>query len=208
MVAVSIFLLSASFISAKNEKAQNRENSEVRVENNQSDENDVHEIDDLKDEDLEVKNPKAKTLVEDAVDIAQESEATAESSLKEMEGRPGFLKFVVGPDYKNAGQVRSEIVRLRNQISKLTRTREGLSASDRSTVDQTISALQKDMTSIETQLNNALSGFSLFGWLSRLLNGFVAPVAVATPTASASATPVLTASPVATSTPEIPPTAN
>lgn len=208
MVAVSIFLLSASFISAKNEKAQNRENSEVRVENNQSDENDVHEIDDLKDEDLEVKNPKAKTLVEEAVDIAQESEATAESSLKEMEGRPGFLKFVVGPDYKNAGQVRSEIVRLRNQISKLTRTREGLSASDRSTVDQTISALQKDMTSIETQLNDALSGFSLFGWLSRLLNGFVAPVAVATPTASASATPVLTASPVATSTPEIPPTAN
>lgn len=208
MVAVSIFLLSASFISAKNENTQHRENSEVRVENNQSDEDNVHEIDDLKDEDLEVKNPKAKTVVEDAVDIAQESEATAESSLKEMEGRPGFLKFVVGPDYKNAGQVRSEIVRLRNQISKLTRTREGLSASDRSTVDQTISALQKDMTSIETQLNDALSGFSLFGWLSRLLNGFVAPVAVATPTASASATPVLTASPVATGTPEIPPTAN
>lgn len=218
MVLFSIFLLTITVtaVSAKNANADKNPGREAsgsakRISN---------AVTTLEQMETNVKNPKAKAAIQLAVQTAEQSEATAESSLNEMAGRPGFLKFIIGPDYKNAGQVRSEIVRLRNQISKLTRTRDGLSSSDQAAIDKSISALQTDLTSIETRLNDALKGVSLFGWLSKLLNGFVAPTTVATPTASASATPVSTVSPVptatavategpvATSTPEIPPTAD
>lgn len=155
-------------------------------------------------EEIKVKNPKAREAIETAIKTAEQSEATVESSLNQMAGRPGFLKFIVGPDYKNAGQVRSEIVRLRNQISQLTRTKEEekLSGTDSANIDQSITTLEASMTSIETRLNEALKGVSLFGWLGRLLSGFVAPtgtpVPVVTPTGTPSATFIPTIAPTPT----------
>lgn len=143
-----------------------------------------------------VRNPQAKAALEVATQVAEQSEATVESSLTEMSGRPGFLRFIIGPDYKNAGMVRSEIVRMRNEIAKLTRTREKVSAADQAAIDESISALETDLTAIENRLNQALTGVSLFGWLSKLLTGFATPTPTATPTATP--TPVVspTASPV------------
>lgn len=127
-----------------------------------------------------------------AAQVAEESEATVESSLTEMSGRPGFLKFIIGPDYKNAGMIRSEIVRMRNEIAKLTRTREKLPESDQAELDESISALETDLTAIENRLSEALTGVSLFGWLSKLLTGFATPTPTATPTpvVSPTASPV------------------
>jgi len=149
-----------------------------------------------------IKNPQAKEALQMAAQTTEQVEATAESALNEMYGRPGFLKFIIGPDYKNAGEVRSEIVRLRNEIRQLTRVGEGLSGSDKTAIDQSIAALQEDLTTIETKLSDALEGVSLFGWLSKILTGFATPTTLATPTPSASATPVSTASPIPTASPE------
>lgn len=145
-----------------------------------------------------VRNPQAKAALEVATQVAEQSEATVESSLTEMSGRPGFLRFIIGPDYKNAGMVRSEIVRMRNEIAKLTRTREKVSAADQAAIDESISALETDLTAIENRLNQALTGVSLFGWLSKLLTGFATPTPTAIPGAIATPTPVVspTASPV------------
>lgn len=139
-----------------------------------------------------VKNPQAKAALEVATQVAEQSEATVESSLTEMSGRPGFLRFIIGPDYKNAGMVRSEIVRMRNEIAKLTRTREKVSAADQAAIDESISALETDLTAIENRLSQALTGVSLFGWLSKLLTGFATPTPTATPTpvVSPTASPV------------------
>lgn len=143
-----------------------------------------------------VRNPQAKAALEVATQVAEQSEATVESSLTEMSGRPGFLRFIIGPDYKNAGMVRSEIVRMRNEIAKLTRTREKVSAADQAAIDESISALETDLTAIENRLSQALTGVSLFGWLSKLLTGFATPTPTTTPTVTP--TPVVspTASPI------------
>ena len=156
-------------------------------------------------EEIKVKNPKAREAIETAIKTAEQSEATAESSLNQMAGRPGFLKFIVGPDYKNAGQVRSEIARLRNQISQLTRTKEKekLSGADAATIDQSIATLEASMTSIETRLNEALKGVSLFGWLGRLLSGFVAPTGIPVPVVTPTGTPSATFIPTIAPTPTI-----
>jgi len=200
-----MFVFSVGLISAKsiNSQSGNGKNNDINA--TESGKRSANAITTLERVEAKVKNPQAKTAIQNAIQVAEQSEATAESSLNEMAGRPGFLKFIIGPDYKNAGQVRSELVRLRNQISKLTRTREGLSATDQATIDQSISALQQDLTSIETRLSEALKGVSLFGWLSRLLNGFVAPTATPTPSALPSTSPV--ASPTASPSGTIEPTA-
>lgn len=202
-MALSFFALSESFVSAKSVNSQGKGGNTVVTEASGSGIVVKNRITTLEKVESKVKNPQAKTAIQNAIQIAEQSEATAESSLNEMAGRPGFLKFIVGPDYKNAGQVRSEIVRLRNQINQLTRTRtrEGLSTTDQAGIDTTIAALQTDLTSIETRLNDALKGVSLFGWLGRLLNGFVAPSFTPVPSIPPTASPTVSASPSATITP-------
>jgi hypothetical protein len=142
-----------------------------------------------------VSNPEAKIAIQNATQVMEESQATAEGSLNAMKARPGFLRFILGPDYKNAGQVRSEIVRLRNQITQLTRERERVSASDQVSLDQAIETMQTELTGMEEELNNALQGFSLLGWLSKLLTGFSTPTPTPTPVTTASASPVPTQNP-------------
>lgn len=144
-----------------------------------------------------VKNKEAKDAIGLAEDAVHESESTIEASFKAMSGRPGFLKFIMGPDYKNAGQIRSEVVKLEAQINQLTREKSRASTADQVAIDASIKSLQSDLTGIETKLNSALQGVSLFGWLARILTGFSAvtptpsptPVSTSSPTASPSATP-------------------
>lgn len=130
-----------------------------------------------------VKNKEAKTEVEDAIEETQQAETEIEDSIATMEARPSIVKFIMGPDYKNAGQVRSEIVRLRNQIAKLTRTQEKLGATESATISESISTLQSELTAIETRLYENLQGISLLGWLGKLLTGF-SPQATPIPTAT------------------------
>jgi hypothetical protein len=114
----------------------------------------------------------------------------------------------MGPDYKNAGQVRSQIVQLRNQIEKLTRLKDKLSTTNVATIDETIASLNSDLYDIELKLSEQLKGFSLLGWLSKLLANFTV-VATPTPTGSSvptvvpspSASPEASSSPVPTATP-------
>jgi hypothetical protein len=143
-----------------------------------------------------IKNPQAREALNLTTQMLTQSEATVESSLNEMSGRPGFLKFIIGPDYKNAGQVRSEIVKLRNEIDKLIRSKEDLSTSDQAAIDESIDILQSNLDTIETRLGEALKGISLFGWLNRFLSGFVAPTATATPEATPLASPEASATPI------------
>ncbi len=150
------------------------------------------------------KNKEVKAQLNQIINEEEQSDATIAASIKNMEGRPGYLKFVIGEDYKNAGQVRSEVVHLRNQIAKLERVQEKAGASDSGAIAASIATFQAELNSIENYLYEKLQGFSLFGWLSKLLTGFT-PTAIATPSASPEASP--SGTPVATVAPTIEPTA-
>ena len=147
------------------------------------------------------KNKEIKSQVSEVIEEEEQSDEVIDDSIKSMEGRPGYLKFIMGPDYKNAGQVRSEVVHLRNQISKLDRIQDRVGASESGTIGETIATLQAELTAIETTLYEKLQGFSLFGWLSKLLSGFTlapSPSPSATPEASPSASPMPTLEPTPT----------
>lgn len=162
----------------------------------------------LQEVETKTKNKEIKTQVSEVIEEEDQSDEEITMSIASMEARPSFVKFIMGPDYKNAGQVRSEIVHLRNQISKLDRVQDKAGASESGTIGETITTLQAELTAIETKLYENLQGFSLFGWLSRLLSGFtpaLSPVPSVTPEASPSGSPAATLEPtsipVETSTP-------
>ena len=114
-------------------------------------------------------NPKIGEQVRTMVQNHQQIQTKVQTAVQTMSKRSGIAKFLLGPDYKNAGQVRSNIVDLRNDIDKLERMKADATASDAEDIQMAIDELQAEADVLDTQLEEQLSGFSLLGWLARRL---------------------------------------
>jgi hypothetical protein len=120
-----------------------------------------------------INNPEVGEQLQNSVQTQERTQERIESILSDMNARPGFLKFILGPDYKNAGEARSQLVLMRNQINQLTRLKESVDdAESQQQLQEIVDDLQNQSDQLESQLNERLTGFSLFGWLSRMLNGY------------------------------------
>ena len=114
-------------------------------------------------------NPKIGEQIESMVQKHEQMQIRTEAALQKMNQRNQAVKFMIGPDYKNAGQVRKDVVGLRNDIRKLEKIKEDSLPADTEDVQGAIDELQVEADELETQLTEQLSGFSLFGWLAKLL---------------------------------------
>ncbi|HBI16734.1 MAG TPA: hypothetical protein DDY52_01050, partial [Candidatus Moranbacteria bacterium] len=74
---------------------------------------------------VEVKN-KAKKQIAEVMVEQESSQEEVSTAIEEVENNGNLRKFIFGPDYKNLGQLRSELVQNRNQIRKLTQAIETL----------------------------------------------------------------------------------
>jgi len=115
-----------------------------------------------------VNNESLRGEIQERVQNQAEATERIQNALEKIEGRPAYLRFLIGPDYKNAGELRSQIVRLRNEIRQLTNLKERLSGTEAEEVQTTIDELETESNTLETNLQEKLTGFSLFGWLARL----------------------------------------
>jgi len=115
------------------------------------------------------RDPEDGNQVREMVEEQTQVEERVQILLSSMDARPGFLRFILGPDYKNAGEVRSQIVRLEAQIEQLTRLKEKLTLQeDQDSVQEAIDSLEAEADALESELSEKLEGFSLFGWLAKL----------------------------------------
>lgn len=114
-------------------------------------------------------NPEIGEQVRSMVQNHEKVQTRTEAALQTMSQKNKALKFLFGPDYKNAGQVRSDVVGLRNDVKKLEQIKEDSLPADAEDVQGAIDELQAEADSLEAQLEDQLSSFSLFGWLSKLL---------------------------------------
>lgn len=114
-------------------------------------------------------NPEIGQQIRAMVQNHERVQTKTETALHQMNQRNQVLKFMIGPDYKNAGQVRSNVVGLRNDIRKLELIKQDASLDDIDDIQEAIDNLETEAGDLETQLSEQLSGFSLFGWLSKLL---------------------------------------
>lgn len=114
-------------------------------------------------------NPEVGEQIRSMVQNHERAQVRTTTALQQMSRRNQAVRFLIGPDYKNAGQVRSDVVGLRNDIRQLEQIKEGALSADAEDVQGAINELQVEADELEAQLTEQLSGFSLFGWLARLL---------------------------------------
>lgn len=106
--------------------------------------------------------------------IAQQQNASKEEvavSIDKVEKRGKLKTFFIGSDYKNLGDLRSQMVQTRNQVDQLKRLADKATTDQDKTELQTqIQALEQQQANIDTFITQNESKFSLFGWAVKLFN--------------------------------------
>lgn len=106
--------------------------------------------------------------------IAQEQNDDLDVTIKaieKIETRGELKTFLVGTDYKNIGTLRSQIAKSESRMAKL----EALISKASTTVDKTIlttelASLKEAEVKLEAFVKLNEDKFSVFGWLSKILN--------------------------------------
>ena len=113
-------------------------------------------------------NPEVGEQIRTMVQNHEQVQVRTKTALGKMNERSAVVKLMIGPDYKNAGQVRSDVVGLRNDISKLEKIKEEALPEDIEDIQGAVDELQAEADGLEVQLEEQLSGISLFGWLAKM----------------------------------------
>lgn len=100
-----------------------------------------------------------------------ESKDTVADAIDTIKNRGKVKTFLIGTDYKNIGQLRSEMVKTRNQIDQLKRLLDKATSEESKTALQgQIQALEQEQQKIEDFLKANESKVSLFGWFVKLFS--------------------------------------
>lgn len=99
---------------------------------------------------------------------ASSSEHIAEAMAK-VEARGALLTFLFGADFKNIGELRSELATTQNHIRQLTEAKSGAASADvKAGIDAQITALQKANADAGAFVQAHEETFSIFGWFAKL----------------------------------------
>lgn len=103
--------------------------------------------------------------------IAQEqndSDATTAKAVEKIQLRSKIKTFLFGSDYKNLGALRSEMVKTRNRLDRLSRAIQN--ATNTAEIKAQIQTLEQAQTKIGNFIKEQESKLSLFGWLAKTFN--------------------------------------
>lgn len=111
-----------------------------------------------------------KDVREIAHEFASSSER-ADGEREDVEGRPAWMIFLVGADYKSLGALRSEVAVTQNTINRLEDARDrATDASVKATLDVQIEALVASASSTEAYVKAHEEVFSIFGWFFKIFS--------------------------------------
>jgi uncharacterized protein with beta-barrel porin domain len=114
------------------------------------------------------------TIGEQVREVAREQDDSEENVSKAIDAikkRNKITTFFFGTDYKNVGQLRSEIAKTGNRIEKLSRLLEVIPTSTPSTSTiAEIANLKLEQIKLNTFITQNENVFSLFGWFVKLFN--------------------------------------
>jgi chromosome segregation ATPase len=89
-----------------------------------------------------------------------------EANLEKIQGRSGFAKFFIGPNYGEINNAKRTLEQSKEQIKQLDEIRNQLSnQGDQQILTEQIQTLEQANSQIETSLEESQKGFSLLGWM-------------------------------------------
>lgn len=98
------------------------------------------------------------------------SSLDASEAVVTLDAESGWKVFLLGPDYKSLGALRSSLVTTENSITRLERAKgRATSPATVESLDTQIAALKDVASSTQAYIASHSGGFSLFGWLVRLV---------------------------------------
>lgn len=98
-----------------------------------------------------------------------DSKDKTSDEIKTVESRSKIKIFFFGSDFKNLGDLRSQMVQTRNQVAQLTRLADKAeNDQDKTELQSQIETLNQEQASIENFITQNESKFSLFGWAVKL----------------------------------------
>ena len=101
------------------------------------------------------------------------SEDTANQALEKAQTRSNFAKFFIGANYTQLKTVKQEMEQNQLRIQEFQQICNQISNSaDQTELQNQIQILEEQNTALQNQLDSEESGFSLFGWLIRLINHY------------------------------------
>lgn len=94
-----------------------------------------------------------------------------EQHIEKIQSRGGLAKFFIGPNYGEIKDAQKTLEQNREQIRQLNQIRTQLAnQGDQQQLAEQIKILEQANLEIENSLADAQSGFSLFGWLNKLVS--------------------------------------
>jgi hypothetical protein len=107
--------------------------------------------------------------------IAQEqrqSEERLEKSMEKMEKRGRAAKFFIGPDWAELKDMKQEMQQNTVRITNLQRVVNGMEdGEEKDQIGEQIRLLQEQNENLKSIAEEAGKGFSLFGWLLKMVHG-------------------------------------
>ncbi|MFA6981859.1 MAG: hypothetical protein WC243_02465 [Patescibacteria group bacterium] len=142
----------------------------------QSHKNTMSDVVTTLDEVADTEDNYGNTDVSDEVsEVAEDTEETASETVEAIdavESRPAWKTALLGPDYKNLGQLRSSLAKNTNEIRKLTKAMEGATVMNQEEIQAQLGVLNQERVKIQELVSTNESKFSLLGWVSRLIAGY------------------------------------
>lgn len=123
---------------------------------------------------LNVADREQKGIGEQVRVVAQtqnETKNKVADAIDKINNRNKVKTFLIGTDYKNIGQLRSDMVKTRNQIDWLKKLLDKATSEESKTdIQGQTQALEQEQQKIEDFLKANESKFSLLGWFVKLFN--------------------------------------
>ena len=133
----------------------------------------VNTLEDISSEEAYLGNDEVSEEISDAAEDVEDSIVDVADEIEEIEDRPAWKKFVLGPDYKNLGQLRSSLVKTDNGIRKITRTTTRVEGSESDAVlKEQLGELNQERERIMSFIKEEEESFSLLGWVVKMLTGY------------------------------------
>lgn len=154
----------------KPNKAKGETNAQIHKENSQEV---VKNLEQVATQEKSSGNTQVSNQIQQVVQEQEQTQEQTTDAISEVESRGKFKTFLLGTDYKNLGQLRSDLVHNRNQIRKLTQTMAQVqNEGDKTLLQEQLTLLMQERERIKNIITTNESSFSLFGWVSRFLANY------------------------------------
>lgn len=113
-------------------------------------------------------------VAQEVQDVISEHASSSEHMMeaaKQVESRPGWLTLLIGSDFKNLGELRSELSTTQNSIDRLTKAKDkATSPTVQAEITTQIHVLEDTASTTEHFVKDNESKFSFLGWLFKFFN--------------------------------------